>query len=507
MKQTQRFIFYMLLAVLLNISCKKQSPVEEIKKSEKELLSFYLDKNNNQNYLSQTIIGLIDGNEIKITLSADVDASALVATFTHSGEKVFIGSIQQETGVTVNDFTKTVIYTVVAEDGSKKDYTLNINRLPSQLVKIPHIYIDTEGRVDIVEKKTYVQAEIYIDGGINFEDLPRVPASIRGRGNSTWGMPKKPYRIKLDSKASVLGLPAEKNWVLLANYIDHSLMCNAFAMKTGQLLDMPFTHHMIPVDVTLNGKLLGNYMLTEHKEVTENRINIGKDGWLIELDTYYDQPPWQFISKVFSLPVMIQFPELDKMDESEALIKLNTIKEDFENLEALVADDSFPENNYLDFFDSEAFVKYMIVYYLTANEEINHPKSTYIYKMKNEKYCMGPIWDFDWAFGYEGTGTHFVNPERPLFWNKNSKGTLFFNRFMQDPEIKNLFREEWNKFKSEKLQDLTEYIEWYAEQIEESHSVNYAIWKQGKDDVYYYLNRMLPWIEARVSYIDLLFNN
>lgn len=55
------------------------------------------------------------------------------------------------------------------------------------------------------------------------------------------GIPKKPYRLKLDKKTSILGLPEAKNRVLLANFQDYTLMTNAVAMKIGQLLGLPFT--------------------------------------------------------------------------------------------------------------------------------------------------------------------------------------------------------------------------------------------------------------------------
>ncbi len=370
-----------------------------------------------------------------------------------------------------------------------------------EVTDLPHIYIDTDGGVPIIEKKVYLDANIRIDGGGKYEDFEG-RTTIRGRGNSTWTMPKKPYRFKLNEKASLLGLPAERNWVLLQNYIDPSLMCNAVAMKTGQLLDMPFTHHIIPVDVTLNGEYIGSYTFTEHKEVTENRINIGEDGWLVEFDTNFDED-YQFLSNNFKLPVMLQYPELDDMAESDANIIFNEIKNDFNALEELIYSESFPNNNYLESFDANAFVDYLIVYMLTDNEEINHPKSTYIHKKKGGKYSMGPIWDFDWAFGFEG-GTHFTEPTRSLFWTgaKASSGTAFFTKIIKDPTIKDIFRTEWANFKIEKYPILIEYIRDYAETIRESHARDQVRWGQSSGDIDVYSTKLLDWLSQRVEYMD-----
>ena len=384
-------------------------------------------------------------------------------------------------------------------DGSKLEFT---NYIEGEVAQIPHIYIDTDGGVPIVEKRVYIGANVRIVGGDKYDDFEGRGA-IRGRGNTTWAMPKKPYRFKLDDAASLLGLAAERNWVLLQNYIDPSLMCNSVAMRAGQLLEMPFTHHMIPVDVTLNGEYIGAYTFTEHKEVTENRINVGEGGWLIELDTNFDED-YQFISNQFNLPVMISHPDLGDLASDEADMIFNEIKNDFNSLEQLIYNESFPNNNYLDYFDSDAFVDYLIVYMLTDNEEINHPKSTYIYKKNGGKYSMGPIWDFDWAFGLEGGVRHFDDANRNLFWTgtKAGEGTAFFTRILEDPAIIVVFKREWPKFKNQKYPILVEYIKEYAETIRESHARDQEVWGQSSGSIDVYRDRMLDWLDRRVTYID-----
>jgi len=130
----------------------------------------------------------------------------------------------------------------------------------------------------------------------------------KGRGNSTWTYPKKPFKIKLDEEASVLGLAAEKDWILLANYLDGTHLLNAVGMKIGQLLEMPYTNHIIPVEVTLNNEYLGGYMLTEQIEVKKNRVNVKEEGMLLNLDTNFDELN-QFSSTHFRLPVTIKYPK------------------------------------------------------------------------------------------------------------------------------------------------------------------------------------------------------
>lgn len=493
----------LLTLVVSVLSCKKAITKEEPEplSSEKELISFAIPDSLNTAYIKETIAGEINGSEINLSLPGEVNASKLVATFGFKGAGVFIGAVQQTSGVTVNDFTKDIVYTVKAEDGSTKDYTIKITLVYELKSVIPHIYIDTDEKAPVNSKDNYVNANLRIDGAGEYEDYEG-RTRIKGRGNSTWSYPKKPYRLKLDSKAPLFGLSTEKDWILLANYLDESLMCNAIAMKAGRLLEMPYTHHIIPVDVTLNGEYIGSYMFTEQKEVDDNRINIADGGVWLELDTYFDEP-FKFYSKDYQLPVMVQYPELEDWDPAEANAELAKIKSDFELFTAAVKDASFPNNNYSSYFDLDAFVNYMIVYTLTLNEEINHPKSTYIYKPKDGKYNMGPIWDFDWAFGYEGRYTHFVEPTRDLFWSGTSKGTVFFSRLMHDPAVKSLFKQKWNQFRASEYPKLISYMERYADILKDSYARDYARWKRSSSpDISIVQQKMMDWLNARATYMD-----
>lgn len=127
----------------------------------------------------------------------------------------------------------------------------------------------------------------YVKGVIRVEDPSRhfsdqevfeAPMRIKGRGNTTWGMPKKPYRIKLDEKASIFSLGKDKDWVLLANYSDKTLMRNIAAMELSRICGMKWTPVMICVDVYFNDEYIGVYVFTEHKKVSSSRVDIEVAG-------------------------------------------------------------------------------------------------------------------------------------------------------------------------------------------------------------------------------------
>jgi len=146
-----------------------------------------------------------------------------------------------------------------------------------QVVDLPVININTNG-VEITSKEEYVEATITSkDTG---SDLDNVKAGVRLRGNSTSYYNKKPYRIKFENKQSLFGLTKAKNWVLVADYLDGSKMHNYSALKFANIVkgDTSFCPTPNHVRLILNGVDMGIYLLTEHIDEKEGRMNIAQEA-------------------------------------------------------------------------------------------------------------------------------------------------------------------------------------------------------------------------------------
>lgn len=368
---------------------------------------------------------------------------------------------------------------------------------------IPHIYIDIANDGEVVEKSTYLEAEIYIEGTEKLPNLSKQTTRIRGRGNSTWLLPKKPYRLKLDKKSSVLGLPAAKDWVLLANYNDYTLMTNAIAMKIGKQLGMPYTNDIIPVDLTINGTYRGSYNLTQQIEVKENRVDVGDDGILWELDSYFDED-MKFKSTYYNLPVMLKDPDMESAEQ------FSNWRSDFQNFEDKIASKDFPNTSYGDVFDKQQLVNFIIVNMFVGNDELSHPKSVYMHKKAGGKYTMGPIWDFDYGFGFteEGQRTYFNYANLSVMQENDKRvGAVFFRRFFEDPEIRSLFISTWNNYKENNFDDLMEFIEVYASTIRASQKKDYEIWKVGNNNHAQNKADMKTYLRKRIHIVDRFIQN
>ena len=417
--------------------------------------------------------------------------SKLIPVFTTDAVKVMVDDVEQVSGVTEIDFASPVTYQFVMRNGEVVRYILTLD-----FILIPQFTITTEDPnvTEIPSKDYYLNATLTVDGKGIYENYTG-KTEVKGRGNSTWGYPKKPYRLKLDKKSEICGLGKAKNYVLLANHIDPTLMLNSVAFKVGQLLDIPFTNHAIPVDVVLNGKYKGSYLLTEQIEIKENRVDLDENNSVMwELDSYFDEDP-KFKSEAFNLPVMVKDPDLTTE-------QFEYWKKDFNAFTVQFAKEPLEGNMYVDMIDIESVAKYLITFNLVHNMEINHPKSIFIHKEGKGKYVMGPIWDFDWAYDYEGKETHFGSYETPLFSDDmNGVGTAFFRRFLQDSRVRKLYKNFWQDFKSNKLNELLQYIDDQAKLIKPSVTRNSELWENTRSfDAK--VVELKNWLTNRAEYID-----
>ena len=123
---------------------------------------------------------------------------------------------------------------------------------------LPVVYVDTKNGWAVISKTTFVPGTIRIQGEGVYEGLEEVNCEIRGRGNTTWEWPKKPYLVKLEEKQKVFGMHKHKRWVLLANFMDRTLMRNLVSMKVASMTNLDWTPGCVPAELVLNGQHKGS---------------------------------------------------------------------------------------------------------------------------------------------------------------------------------------------------------------------------------------------------------
>ena len=382
-------------------------------------------------------------------------------------------------------------------------YKVNVDWLTDRYANVPRIDINIDGGEYVTSRSTYLNANFCITGNDvyeNFEDS----VQIKGRGNTSWSYSKKPYRLKFDEKVKPFGLTKGKSWVLLANAQEGSLMANAIAMKIGQMVGAKYTNHIIPVELYMNGTYMGSYMFTEKVGMANNSVDIDEeDGYLVELDTYDDEPIYR--RGDYKLPIKVAEPDLDEyINEEYADERLAAIIRDSENMQAAV----FTGDGLEDVLDVDATARFFLANDLVLNQEINHPKSTFYFKDEsapNGKITFGPLWDFDWGFDFENGHQYCYNGQETSVIKTSMEAHLFWQHLTDIDAFKKHYYYVWKEFvETNSVAELHDYIDSYYNFAKASFQHNAYEWGSSCGFSEEDRDRAKQWVTDRANYI---YNN
>lgn len=372
--------------------------------------------------------------------------------------------------------------------------------------ELPVVYLTTPGAQKITSKDIWVtDCVIQIVTPDGEDDLYLSNASIRGRGNTTWGYAKKPYAIKLDKKSEVLGMPEHKRWVLLANWTDRTLLRNSVAFEIARKTGLEWTPRGTFVEVVLNDTHLGNYYLCEQIKGDKNRVNISElkatdteeptitGGYIVELDTYFDEIN-KFRTVRKNLPVNFKEPDEEVLNSQQ----MNYMVNYFNKIEDILY--ASAGGNYQDYLDINSFIDWWLVHELTMNWEPNHPKSSYMHKDRNGKLKAGPVWDFDWETFMPGSNSFKLNK------------AIWYDKLFEDPAFVATVKIRWNTLKPG-FETIIPFIDEQAAYIRKSAIANGNMWpispgvngdeKLSFDDA---VLRLRKAYEERITTLDRLIN-
>ncbi len=308
---------------------------------------------------------------------------------------------------------------------------------------------------------------------------------IKGRGNSTWGDPKKPYQIKLDKDTDLCetGLEdeANKTWVLLSGYKDRTLMRNQLTFAIAREMGLDYTPHCRQVDLYYDGEYRGLYLLCEKTEVGKGRIDITNLEKQIEKanpDCSPDEQPVKtgltdrgLICQTVQNLVM---PDLDggyllEMDyevrareeaswfqtlnnqyivvespEYLPLSGMNSISDLYQTMENAVYHggvDPRTGKDYRELVDLESLAKMYLIEELSQDIDA-YKSSQYFYKPEGEdKLYAGPVWDFDLAYGDEATYGKLAGPYG-FYAGQHALGKRLLMIPSFQEEVKRVYREQ-----------------------------------------------------------------
>lgn len=430
--------------------------------------------------------------------------------------------------------------------------------------KLPVVYIDTNN-VPIVDKENYVKGNLFIQGNEKFNSTNTTlydgELEIRGRGNSSWEAPKKPYRIKLGSKADIFGMGANKHWTLLANYYDPSLSRNKLSYDFSGELGL-VSMDSENVILIMNGVYQGVYQFCEHIRIDKTRINItdwekiaedtaetisdeeGIDNgdledYLVENMSWITNKEFEFGDKTYYLEdYEIELPDIDggylleldkNLDEvssfysshnqplmfkSPEYVKNNSdmlqyVKDYVNAFEAAInTSDGYTtyegkEVHYSELYDMDALAQYFLITELFFNTD-GMKKSTYMYKDNNELMKMGPIWDMDWCAGNPYEQSSPSDRWQTLFYDDEMVSEQWYRSMVGDPyfayKVKNLY--DSNRASIESFVSENGRIDENVDYLKEAGIKNDARWNTNNTGFVQNTENFKAWMIKRISWLD-----
>ncbi|SHL61875.1 CotH kinase family protein [Fibrobacter sp. UWH4] len=424
----------------------------------------------------------------------------------------FVWDYKDETGL------NTDIYNNSADsDNSIFSSSIGIDNLPFDDTEypytgIPRIVIETENHLAIRDRETEIPAKLQI-WGKNSPESDVMFLSIRGRGNTSWEeMPKKSYKIEFINKQAMLGMPKDRDWALIANYADKTLMKNYLMYHLSAELGAYYAPRCEFVELYLNKEYLGVYLLTETIKIAKQRINIPENdnSYIVEIDARLrdgDQVVFSHIIRGVSLKFKWHFNFQIHQPQNASQQVLDIIENHIQSFETYLTNIQENQDNHVNqWIDIDEYVKHYWVQEFSKNPDADFKTSVYFSWIKNDVIKMGPVWDFDIVFG----GHVWKNVIDTKQWLIKD---VYWNHFLfQDSVMKQALLNYWHTNESifsntlnivDSIQNILQYAainnfkRWNILQSTESvfHSFSYLTYEDATND-------LKEWIKKRISWID-----
>lgn len=371
-----------------------------------------------------------------------------------------------------------------------------------QKTGLPVVEINTPNSEPITSKDTWTTGvTVSIVNTDNETIYQSTDNEIKGRGNSVWQMPKKPYALKLQKKAQILGMEKHELWCLMANYSDKTILRNEVAFGMSRDSQLGWTPSSKYVELVLNGKHQGVYQLCSQIKIDDNRVNVGNDGFLLEVDQ---------LIRMTSDDVYFQTPRI-VFNIKGPYVKYNSteyqwIKDYVTNVENVLYSDDFlnPTTGYKTLVDINSFVDWYLINEIAKNNDACFYTSCYMNIKQNGKLCMGPVWDFD--IGY-GNINYNNNWETYGFWIADCP---WIQRMFQDPEFVTLVKNRFNHFYNNKdtyIQNIITNSQNLSLSVEVNdeiwHTMNKCVWPNYVVPGSYSgeINYLVTWLNDRFEWL------
>lgn len=428
-----------------------------------DIVNWYAD--NGEYYLFMP--KLMTRNHIKVSFTGNNDITIVVKDM--SGN--LLGTIENNsyTDLLTND---KVIFVATSATGADSEYIVNIMQST-----ISSIFISIDGgddslssiNADPVHEVGFTGSAVIADekNNVSIATIKK----IKGRGNTTWTHVKKPYQIKFDDKISMLGMKKSKTWLIITGYMDGTLSRSYLWYQFTQDIGLQYGIEMKPADIYINNKYQGSYLVTSKVEVDKNRVNVGDNDYLLEIDNSVDT--YQ-INTSKGYTITIKNPDLEESTTDTISTVKKDVKSTLDLIESKIYDQSVTLDEIGNYINIDSFAKFYLIQELAENYDAM-VGSCYMY-LKDGIIYMGPIWDMDntlnrsYSFsvntGYYILDDSGINSRMKANWFKELFKRVEFANIVDKLILDNI----------DTISSLPDKLTTYVNTIKDSASMNYIRW-------------------------------
>ena len=439
-----------------------------------------------------------------------------------------------------------------ADQGFLQNFTLTFGNTPATFFQftesdLPIVVINTNGQTIADDPKIMADMGIIYNGeGVrNHVVDPKNEydgkIGIEIRGNYSASLPQKPYAFELQDvngnaiDSSILGMPAENDWLLLANFNDKSFARNVLPYHLFDTMG----HYAVRcrlVDVVVNGEYQGIYLLSEKIKRDSSRVDIpklevnetlGQDvtgGYIVKIDYWDNSNSWLLNYHPIGFPALDIYMVYYYPDPATIVPEQKAYIQNFINeFETALYGVNFADTlyGYRKYINTKSFIDYFIINELARNID-GYKKSRFFYKDKDKndgtyrKLKAGPVWDFDWAlkdmWGGSENGSEFMygNVDQDV----DAPG--WYIRLLEDSTFANELRCRYDDLRRTILKEsyLWAKVDSVANVVNESQAWHYETWGhmgaatgtgevQAPSQTYAEeVQRLKDWLSRRIAWLD-----
>lgn len=395
--------------------------------------------------------------------------------------------------------------------------------MPSYSGTMPVLFINTEGYRNIDSKEEYLHADWWLDNmgiegyeSIGSSDNPQ-SMQIKGRGNYSWTLTKKSFRIKLDEKQPILGMNSNRHFCLLAHADDHyAKLKNTMGFELSRRIGLAYTPEQKPVEVVLNGQYIGLYFVADKIRVGKDRVNIEEQqdnetdpsiitgGWLLEIDNNEDENTLVFqetntghwYDRLWITP---HSPEVLSDEQREY------IRNFIETTNAAIYNPDKTSTDWENYIDLDSLVSFYLIGEIMDDIEY-FDGSCFMHKHRGDstKLIFGPVWDFGNSFMRrnfypELTNYNYFLYQQPCYFYNNWIGEI-----AKYPKFKLAVIKRWREFYTSGFNGLNinQFIKDFLNNIRGAIQYDSNRWSYIELDYEaalfkHHLNSKITWLESK----------